>query len=488
MKITFVYTDYGRHNRNNFNRGLAILSSCLKQAGYTVSLIHISKPIGKEGFVSLIKSHRPDLAVFSFMSDMFPQIKTFSLWVKELGIPALHGGLHPTFVPEECLAEEGIDVICRGEGEGAIVDYCRAFEAGKNTKNIPNIWVKEGEQIYRNACRGLIEDLDALPYPDYEIFEYEKLEESLVYKVLVSQASRGCLYNCTYCCNPLLKALYPNQKYLRYHGVDRLLDEIDWALKKYPFLKEVRFYDDTLTQDKNWFKKFAVKYKNRIGLPYSGNERVENVDLKTAQALKVSGCVSLDLGIESGDEFIREKYMNRYMSNDKIINAFSVLQSCGIKTNSFNLLGMLGETPGSVLKTIKLNAFVRPNIVFRSYFYPFKGTIAYDYVMKKGCLINKKVESLYDAPAVKLDTISQSQLTFYYKYFSFIMRIYEILWKIFKKDNVFIKAMDKTITSKYFPYYILNYMHFGKQEIMTLSRKYPKLYAFLRGVYLHAYK
>ena len=236
MKVTFVYTDYGLFNQNNFNRGVAILSACLKEKGYQVGLIKISKPITKKEFVRRVEKEQPDLIAFSFISTMFAQIKKFSLWVKELGIPALHGGMHPTVAPEDCLAEEGINAICRGEGEGAIVDFCAAMEAKSDLKTILNIWVKEEGRIYRNPCRALIENLDSLPYPDYELFEYDILEESLLHQVLVTQASRGCLYSCTYCCNALLRSLYSNkEKFLRHYSVDRLLDEVERGLKKYPF-------------------------------------------------------------------------------------------------------------------------------------------------------------------------------------------------------------------------------------------------------------
>ncbi len=484
MKVTFVYTDYGQFNQNNFNRGVAILSSSLKQAGFETSLIHIFKPINKEGFLGLIKKHSPDLVAFSFITNMFSQIKKFSLWVKELGIPALHGGMHPTVAPFDCLSEEGIDAICRGEGEGAIVDFCKAIESKSNIKNIPNIWIKQNGHSYKNPCRDLIEDLDSLPYPDYEIFKYENLEEGRIHKILITQASRGCVYNCTYCCNPLLRSLYPNkEEFLRYYSVDRLLDEIEWGLEKYPFLGEVRFCDDTLTQDKNWFKEFALKYKKRIKLPYSGNESVNNVDLETASRLKESGCISMDLGIESGSRFIREKYMNRWMSDEKIIEAFSILKSCGIRTNSFNILGMIGETPQTILKTIKLNALVKPCIVFNAYFYPFKGTKAYNFVQEKKCPIEKEVSSFFERPVVGLDTIATRQLIFYYKYFYFLMKIYRILWKISKNEKKILKTVDRIITSKYFPYSVFNFLHFGKEDILILIRRHPSIYSFLRRIY-----
>jgi radical SAM superfamily enzyme YgiQ (UPF0313 family) len=484
MKITFVYTDYGLFNQNTFNRGVAILSSCLKRVGFKTSLIHIYRPIDKKGFLRLVKKHNPDLIAFSFITNMFAQIKKFSLWVKELGIPSLHGGMHPTVAPQDCLSEEGINALCRGEGEGAIVDFTQALESKGEIKNIPNIWSKEDSQIYQNPCRDLIEDLDSLPYPDYEIFEYENLEEGRIHKILVTQASRGCLYNCTYCCNPLLRSLYPNKgKFLRYYSVGRLLDEIEWGLKIYPFLKEVRFTDDTLTQDKKWFKEFALKYKERIGLPYSSNERVENIDLETAQDLKMSGCTALDLGIESGDKLMREKYMNRRMSDEKIREVFSILRSCGIRANSFNVLGMIGETPQTILATVKLNARVRPSIVFNAYFYPFKGTQAYNFVQERKYPVKEAVSSFFERPVVTLDTITPAQLVFFYKYFYFLMRVYRILWSRFIEEGRAVKTVDRIITSKYFPYAVFNFLHVGKEDILIFLRRNPRLYLFLRRIY-----
>jgi len=484
MKVTFVYTDYGQYNQNNFNRGVAILSSCLKEKGHQTSLLHISKRIGRKEFKRSLKGHRPDLVAFSFISNMFPQIKQFSIWVKEMDITAIHGGMHPTIAPEECLAEEGIDIIVRGEGELAITDFCRAMGSSGRIRDIPNTWVKDNAKIYRNPTRGLIEDLDTLPYPDYELFNYEDLEEGAVHKILVTQASRGCNYSCTYCCNPLLRSLYGRDEiFLRRYSVDRLLDEIEDGLKKYPFLREVRFCDDTITEDKPWFKEFALKYKNRIGLPYSGNERVENIDAHSVAGLKDSGCVSLDLGIENGNQFIRQRYMNRSTSDGQIIGAFNLLRSNGINTNSFNMLGMIGETPKTALETIKLNARAGPSLTFNAYFYPFNGTKAYDFARERNYKISPGVKDFFSRPVVALDTIKSSQLIFFYKYFYLLMKIYGFFSKRSKNAVKMTKVLDAILTSRYFPYTVFNLFHYGKDDMLAILRKFPGLYVHVRGIY-----
>lgn len=487
MKVTFIYTDYGSFNNNNINMGVAVLSACLKQVGYDTSLIHISSYITEDSFTSLIKKHKPDIVAVSFISNMFSQIRKFASWLNKNfpDLPTIYGGLHPTVDPEECLRVVGINVICRGEGESALIDFCEAIRNNKDIKNIPNLWIKEKEHIYKNPCRGLIEKLDTLPFRDYELFEYEKLEEGIVHKVLITHAGRGCYYSCTYCCNHTLRELYPNKKaYVRFYSVDRILDEIEYYLNKYKFLNNVRFNDDTLTCDKKWFKEFAQKYKNRINLPYSGNDRVENITSEIAELLKFSGCVSLDLGIENGDENIRKEFMKRYNTNDRIIKSFKLLNSCGIKTNSFNIIGMVGETPQTILRTIKLNAVVNPDIIFNAYFYPFKATEAYNMCKEKGYYIEEDIGSFFEKPSVKLDTVKTHQIIFFYKYFRVLMMIYRLF---LKKGTVpeFGPSLylDNILTSKYFPYKILNFVYFGKEDIIAILRKNYLLYMFVRKIY-----
>lgn len=487
MKITFIYTDYGRFNSNNINLGISVLSACLKQAGYATSLIHISSNLKENSFAALIKQHNPDIIAVSFISNMFPQIKRFAGWINKIfrDLPVIYGGLHPTVAPEECLATDGMKVICRGEGEGAMVDFCEAIKNKRAIKNIPNLWVKEKDIIHRNQCRALVSKLDSLPFRDYDLFQYEELEEALVNKALITHASRGCYYNCTYCCNHVLKLLYPNpsKDYVRFYGVDRLLDELEYYLKKYSFLNNVRFNDDALTCDKNWFREFAQKYKKRINLPYSGNDRVENITSETAELLKFSGCASLDFGIENGDEIFRKEIMKRHNSNNQIIASFKILNSYGIKTNAFNIIGMPGETPQTVLKTIKLNAIVKPSITFNAYFYPFKGTEAYKTCKAKGYAIEENIGGFFEKPSVRLDTIEVKQAVFYYRYFRTLMRIYGLFLKSLSTEPKASGVLDKIFTSKYFPYGFLNMLHFGKEDLIAILRKSPWLYVFIRGIY-----
>ncbi|GAH48371.1 unnamed protein product, partial [marine sediment metagenome] len=85
---------------------------------------------------------------------------------KTAGIPVVWGGIHPTVRPEECL--QYADVVCIGEGESSIVELAARIDNGEGRRNIPGIWAKDSQGIIKNPLPPLIQDLDALPFPDYD--------------------------------------------------------------------------------------------------------------------------------------------------------------------------------------------------------------------------------------------------------------------------------------------------------------------------------
>jgi radical SAM superfamily enzyme YgiQ (UPF0313 family) len=60
--------------------------------------------------------------------------------------------------------------------------------------------------------------------------------------------SRGCPFDCTFCCNHFIKNKYANSsKYVRYRSVERVIAECKEILRKYPTVKAFRFWDDVFT-------------------------------------------------------------------------------------------------------------------------------------------------------------------------------------------------------------------------------------------------
>jgi len=402
--------------RVRVSMGVASLSAILKREGHKTALLCPSK--FDNSISEKIKSFKPDLIAVSTVSDQFDLAKEIIKSIKH--IPVIMGGIHATVATDECIKIPGVIGVCIGEGDEALPEFLRKYGNRKDYTDTKNFWFKENGKIIKNPLRPLIQNLDALPFPDREIFEEHIPKENLILEFM---ASRGCPFQCNYCINKVLQGFYGIKGYLRRRSVDNLLKEINQVLAEYKlkhnrFPKRLEFHDDLFTADKAWLKEFADKYKQQVNQPYAVNARIETIDEETVLLLKESGCVELKLGIESGNERIRKEMLNRHMTNHQIISCFSLCKKRNLPTSSFNMIGIPGETEKEIEDTINLNRIVKPSVVGVSVFRPYQGTYLYDYCKKNGYLTDRKVNSFYEGESIiNLPTISKEKINYYYQIF-----------------------------------------------------------------------
>ena len=125
MKVLFVYPNL--KGQPGFHYGLASLSAVLKEAGHRTSLINLNEkiepPPDDEAFLDRVRRFAPDLVGFSVVTPQHKHALHRARAIKaSLGIPVVFGGVHATMVPEEVIAEDGVDFVCVGEGEEALLE------------------------------------------------------------------------------------------------------------------------------------------------------------------------------------------------------------------------------------------------------------------------------------------------------------------------------------------------------------------------------
>lgn len=477
MRITFVYADLLLHRHDwtgYFYVGIGSLAAILKEQGHEVSLIHVTKPIDKSEFISKIKENNPDLIGFSSTSPMFPFVRKYVSWLAESEIkaPVICGGIHPTVAPEETIKVDGIDMICRGEGEDAMSELCRELESGGDISNIRNLWVKNNGSVTKNPLRPIIDDLDKLPLPDRSIFDYENLYTEREGK-LCFLVSRGCPYNCTYCCNQLIRSIYGSEgKKIRFRSVDSVITEIKQLLEQYPAFNMLNFDDDILFLRKDWSEEFAEKYSKEINLPFICNARANLTNKALVDLLKKAGCCHVKFGLESGNEYLSNKILNRNLTNDQIKKAFALCRDAGLITESFNMVGIPYDTPSTILDTIKLNAVIKVDRMQVSIYQPYIGTKLAELCKTQVSSMPEELKPDWFTPTLELNTVSISQVLMFRDYFKVLVRYYQLLLKLEGKPlKVAIKVSDgllsslivsKLLNAVYLP---LNYI-FRKMQVL----------------------
>jgi radical SAM superfamily enzyme YgiQ (UPF0313 family) len=243
-----------------------------------------------------------------------------------------------------------------------------------------------------------------MPFPDYSIFDTERISlDSSGWVAMM--LTRGCPYNCYYCCNHVLRTIYPDRKsYVRIPSAERSIDIIKHNLTYYEKVSGINFADDLLIYKQEWFEQFAELYNVEIGLPYTCNGRIEHFSDKTITILKKSGCKTVYLGIESGNEWIRNNLLNRRYTNIEIVDCLKRIRKSGMSIFVYNIVGFPFETRQQMKETFLLNKNIEPDSGVVFYFYPYPATKLYD-ICKEFNLLSSEMEELsgyFERPAIKL--------------------------------------------------------------------------------------
>lgn len=377
MTKRILWPVFDLHKGDNQFIGISIISPLLKQHGFGSEAIGADIKLIRErlkrGDIDVVAYSTPTIYADTYL-ELNRRLK------KEFRFLSVFGGPHPTFFPD-MINEDGVDVICVGEGEYAMLELMQSL--GQDLSRIENLWVKENGTIHKNPLRPLLQDLDALPLPDHEIFR-TAIPRSIWQALVIT--SRGCPYSCTYCFNHVYRELYRGKgKIIRRRSVDHVLEELE-LIKSRGCYRFIRFLDDLFTLDPEWVEEFAAKYQKRIGLPFSCLVRANHITPEIARQLKAAGCWRVQMGVEAGDDFIRNEVFKRNMSEEEILRASRIIQEAGLKLVTGNILGAPGATLEKDLKTLYLNMKIKPAFAGLSLLQPYPGTEVHKYAMAVGML------------------------------------------------------------------------------------------------------
>ena len=237
--------------------------------------------------------------------------------------PVIWGGIHATLNPESSIAVA--DVVCVGEGDESLVEHLSA----PGRRDIAGLWFRDGDQVWRNPTRPLIQDLDRLPFPTFGgneiIIDSDRVNEEtrdparaieLNYSIITA---RGCPFACNYCLHSALRAMYPRQKYLRRRSVDNVMAELRLRTSQGPISHFIPFYDEVFVKDEPWIQEFAARYEREIALPFAGYGHYRFSTASMLQALKRAGMHSTTVAFQSGSPRMLKDVYNRPTDLDQLV-------------------------------------------------------------------------------------------------------------------------------------------------------------------------
>jgi len=369
--------------------GIMNLSAVLKAAGFRSEVI----PADEGAILDRLASEERAILAYSTPSALATTYVRLNRAVKARRpeLFSVFGGAHPTYFPE-MIEEEGVDGVCVGEGEYALLDLVKAHDEGGSPFDVENWWLKDGDVIHRNPLRPLIEDLDQLPAPDREIFN-QAAPTSRLHAIVMT--GRGCPYSCTYCYNHLYQKIYKGKgQLIRRRSVEHVLREL--RLLKAEGYRFIRFMDDLFTLQPEWVREFSLRYQEEIALPFSCLVRANYVEADVIAGLKRAGCHRIMMGIESGNERLRRDVLHRRMSDEQILRAARIIREAGIRLVTANILALPGGSLTEDWETVDINIRAKSDFASASILQPFPGTEIHEIAESMGLLDEDHVAALSD--------------------------------------------------------------------------------------------
>lgn len=359
--------------------GTAYLNGAALSSGHKFTL-HVGSRI--KNILDAVDREQPDLIGFSCTTGIHKEALEISGEIKRKHkIPVIMGGSHPTLFPE-VINHPAIDIICRGEGEFALIDLLNAFENKKIYTDILNLWLKADGKIHRNNLRRLAEPLDTVPLINWSCYRNTPVQKSAP----IAFPIRGCPYSCSYCFNEKVRGMYSGLgSYIRYFSVERAVQEIEEALKVFS-RSPVVFSSDTFGVDLDWTDKLFARYSEVTDLPFALLMRPELVTEQYIRIVSKYKCHMVAIGVESGSERVRREIMNRKYSNELLLKVAKNLHAAGIKFRSYNIIGLPTETEDEMWETIELNIKMKTDFPRASIFTPFPNTAITEMAKKYGYL------------------------------------------------------------------------------------------------------
>ena len=374
MRILFIFKS------ENFVApiGPAVISAVAKKEGHETFLCEINQ----QDPLECIPRLKPDVIAYSSSTGESKHYVKVNEKIKEKypDMFTIMGGPHATFYPDQ-LKKTTLDALCVGEGEGATVDLLRALSVKRPISGIPNIYARDDTTF---TVRGLIEDLDTVPFPDYDLLysSTPMMGHSLLKSFMTS---RGCPYPCTYCFNHAWRKLYQGKgTIIRRHSVDYVLEDIDRVRKKWP-ISTVKFYDDVFSYRADaWLEEFSRKYKERIGLPFFILTRCDLLTEDMVKLLKYAGCRTISMSIEAGNPEVRGNLLKRPMTNGQIIDSHRLCEKYGIYTFTNCIIGLPGTTFAHDLESLDLSLKCKVDWGEFLQFHPYPNTELGDWTIGLG--------------------------------------------------------------------------------------------------------
>jgi len=341
--------------RPNISLGVLSLAAVARNCGHQAHIRDINAICADPGqlreienFAGYLLSDHPDIIGFSTVCNSYPAAIRMAIACKRLrpDVYALMGGPQASATAEETLrAYDEIDGIMVGECETALKSFLNEFEHGRNWGNVPNLVWRNCLQLIRNQQAPLVENLDSLPLPAYDLSPFSIADTGGI----PIEAGRGCPHRCSYCST----SRFWNGR-IRMKSAHKLLEQIKALSAEYKPNK-VAFVSDNFTGSPDFCLEFCRAVKaGGVKFKWSASACVDALNSNLTGKMAEAGCQHLYVGIDTNTAKVYKIIGKRMLDQAFVIKNMANANKAGIECTASFIVGFPGENLSDIRETLKL--------------------------------------------------------------------------------------------------------------------------------------
>jgi anaerobic magnesium-protoporphyrin IX monomethyl ester cyclase len=306
-----------------------------------------------------VAAWRPDIvgvSALSYSEEAFhrvaAEVKVASKDTKVIG-----GGAYVSSSRLAVLRDPNVDLLVFDEGEVTFAELVKAIAQNTPVAQVQGIGYRDGTVATATSGRALIEDLDTLPMPAYDLVDFDAysavnphLDNGRRFAPIVT--SRGCPFRCIYC-----HALHG--KSARFRSADSILNEIEHLYREYD-VRLFYIYDDIFNLDKRRAKDICRGIISRgldIGIDFLNGLRGDMMDRELIQLMLDAGTYYFAYAVETATPRLQD-FIEKHNDLDRLhetIDTTVRLSDGRAVIATYNMIGFPSETEDEVWNTILFN-------------------------------------------------------------------------------------------------------------------------------------
>ncbi len=359
---------------------MLISAGLLERKGFDVRFIDGAVlNLEKENIKRAIEEFKPDLSIIHTTTPTIYNDIEYARLAKDYNSMVVLIGPHVSVEYDSTLRiAPFIDAIAIGEYDYTLLDIAE----GRDLSDIKSIaYLKDG-RVIRTDDREPV-DVNTLPFPAWHHIKPEWYKDGgKRFPFLTLISGRGCPNRCTFCRDT--SVMYGRKVRLRMPEL--VVDEMEYDLKLFPYIREIMFETDTFTTSRVHVQGICEEILKRgLKITWSCNVRVD-MDIDLLPLMKRAGCRMLMVGFEFGTQEALDsvkKGVTIEMSKRFAIEA----KRHGFTIHGCFMIGAPVETRESAIRTIEFAKSLPLDTIQISGICPYPGTELYRWAKEMGYLI-----------------------------------------------------------------------------------------------------